>query len=214
MNPALSWQPTTDGCANFFGAYLQRADLDLSPASHVLEIGCGEFDWLKVAAQYWPQMRFWGVDWRCSNQQHERTVVMQGDARQEWLYPPGSFDWIVSISAIEHMGLGHYDADPVDPDGDTQVIANAFTWLKPGGWLTFDVPWQPSGFEVCGTSHRLYDPDSLFLRLWCEPLARAKCTARWHGTWYARSNETAQLIDRPTQRDGPFYYVGVAWRKL
>lgn len=215
MNPGIAWpEDCRDGCGNFFGAYLKQADIDVPADGRVLEIGCAEFDWLSVAADAFPRMRFCGIDWRESLRTDDRISTIQGDARQVSHYAPNSFDWIVSISAMEHMGLGHYAGDPKDPDGDTQVMTNAFTWLKPGGWLLFDVPYQPDAYRVVGTSHREYNHDELFMRLWCEPLARSKSKARWAGTWFSSSREPNVLIERPTERGGDFYYVGVAWQKI
>lgn len=215
------WPETCgDGCGDFFGRLLKTADPDVPSKSNVLEIGCAEFDWLKLAARFWPEMSFTGVDWRegetktRSDAGHPHCIAMHGNVLEPDLFQPETFDLIVSVSAIEHMGLGHYSADPVDPDGDTKAMANAFRWLKPGGWLLFDVPYDPHNYEVCGTSHRVYNDDALFLRLWVEPLTQAKCTARWAYTVYAPSNDTKKLVDKPTKSDGPFYYVGMAWQKL
>jgi SAM-dependent methyltransferase len=221
MNPADNWPiECHDGCGNFFGACLRAGQIDLPVHARVLEIGCAEFDWLKLAARSWPDLQFTGVDWRQEGLQirsdagHPHCFAMHGNVLEPKLFRPESFDWIVSISAIEHIGLGHYDSDPKAEDGDTQALTNAWRWLKPGGWLVFDVPYQPDRYEVCGTSHRIYDDHALFMRLWSEPLGRAKTLATWHqGPWYAPSWDPGTLVSKPTYPDSRFHYVGVAWQK-
>ena len=214
MNPAETWRYAGgDECADFFTACLKAAAIDLPADAKVLEIGCAEFDWLTPASQAWPEMTITGVDWRGKGQQGHYTRL-QADVRNPELFAPESFDWIVSISAIEHVGLGHYNNDPRDADGDTVAIANAFRWLKPNGWLLFDVPYNPKGYSVQGTSHREYDDDALFLRLWSAPLARAKASASWRGTYYCEKHATSVLVEKPREPGTPFYYVGMAFQKV
>jgi SAM-dependent methyltransferase len=215
MNPASAWSYAGgDSCCEFFTQCLKASPIDVPADARVLEIGCAEFDWLTPASQTWPGMTFDGIDWRDSGKPVPRVTRMKGDVRDPNHYPPGSFDWIVSISAIEHIGLGHYKQDPKDVDGDTVALANAVRWLKPGGWLLFDVPYNPERYVVHGTSHREYDDDAIWTRLWVEPLARAKATARWHGTYYCHAKATTHLIEKPTSATTPFYYVGFAWQKV
>ena len=51
-----------------------------------------------------------------------------------------SFDAVVSVSTLEHVGLGWYG----DPEGDVEkpgrVIAEMARVLKPGGWMLLTVP--------------------------------------------------------------------------
>lgn len=222
MNPADAWSYRgQDDCADFFGACLTMAQIDVPINASVLEIGCAEFDWLTPAHASWPEMSFIGLDWRLKHKGKNETPHISRrrlDVRDPALFPPESFDWVVSISTIEHIGLGHYrfgnDADPLDPEGDTIAIANAMRWLKPGGWLLFDVPYDPSGYDVPSTKYRVYDDGAIFLRLWVEGLARAKARARWRGTWYAKARAPKGLMEKPTEPTTPFYYAGMAWQKV
>lgn len=218
VNLATTWPDRCgDGCGEFFGACLAQAQPDVPDTARCLEIGCAEWDWLDVAATSWPTMTLLGIDWRCGNNvRHDgRVTTQQADTRDGNLFAPGSFDLITSISAIEHVGLGHYSHDPIDPDGDTKAIANAFTWLKPGGWLLFDVPYDRTGYRVHGTEYRVYDDGAIWDRLWVEPLVRAKGKARWKGTFYATAGLPHVLIEKPTTSLAPsFHYVGFAWQKV
>ena len=215
MKIAGSWTyPGGDSCADFFTRYLNAANPDIPANANVLEIGCEEFDWLGPAKQCWPEMSLTGIDWRTSGRfDKDGYVKRHGDARNLGLFAPESFDLIVSISAIEHIGLGHYKQDPIDLDGDIAAMANAFKWLKPGGWLLFDVPYDPTGYKKLRTECRVYDDSALWDRLWCEPLVRAKATAAWRTTVYAHAKNTGVLIEKPTEPADPFYYVGLGWQK-
>ena len=213
---AQRWQyDGGDGCVDFFAACLAAADPDISPTAHVLEIGCSEFDWLTPASTCWPEMTFTGIDWRAANgPQGDRIIRACADIREPKLFPPESFEWIVSISTIEHIGLGHYDHDPLDPNGDTAAVSNALQWLKPWGWLMFDVPYDPSGYRVEDTSCRVYDAVAIRSRLLL-PLARASASEYWvHWVGYAEATRPHLLIDRPTERCDPYHYIGFVIHKL
>lgn len=214
MNVAEAWTyPGGDGCVDFFTQCLRAAKPDIPSTATVLEIGCSEFDWLTPAHQSFPDMTLIGVDWRTMNSKpFPKVDTVRADITTPGLFPPQMFDWIVSISAIEHVGLGHYyhstsqEPDPTKADGDILAIANAFSWLKIGGWIMFDVPYHPKRYEVIGTSHREYNSEELFMRLWCEPLARAKATAAWRHTFYCKAGHEKTLVDAPTEPHNPFYY--------
>ena len=221
-----------DGCALFFGRYLKAANPDVPAGGKVLEIGCSEFDWLTPASKRWPDAEFTGVDWRNppdANKRGPRAQAVHGNALDPDLFPARYFDLIVSLSAIEHMGLGHYNEDPLDVDGDTHAIANAVRWLKIGGWLLFDVPYNPAEYRVVDTSHREYNDDALWQRLWIDPLCQAAVAeraagyyendprsvrVRWHGTYYCKAGEEGALIEKPAEPCHPFYYVGLAWQRV
>lgn len=212
---AKSWDyPGGDGCCDFFSHYLKAANPDVPAHARVLEIGCSEFDWITQATRCWPEMDLTGIDTRSGeNVRGPNARTMLGNVLERDLFAPESFDLIVSISAIEHVGLGHY-GDPLDPDGDTKAIAHAFRWLKPGGWLLFDVPYNPDAYKVEGTSHREYDDDALFLRLWCHPLAEAKAKAKWVSTVYTHARDCKSLVEKPKEAAEPFWYVGVGFQKV
>ena len=179
---ADTWRYTGgDSCARFFSLSLQDVKPPVSDECRTLEIGCSEFDWLSVARQCWPRMALTGIDWRAEERhRYEDVVVRRADVRQADLFPPNRFDLIVSISAIEHVGLGHYGKprDPVDPNGDITAIENSWEWLVPGGWLFFDVPWKPGEgqYMVAGTSHRVYDRATLRERFWSRKPWRVMAT--------------------------------------
>lgn len=196
-----------DPCARFFTACLREARYDIPPGSRVLEIGCHEYPWLADMERY-PDIHCTGIDWRPTPRGIQGDVLTHDFERE-------SFDAIVSISTIEHIGLGHYDDDPLDPEGDINALARAWTWLKPGGVLYFDVPFQPSGYRVVGASHREYDYTAVQERLWIEPLGRSKTRAKWRWEGYARAGSPEELqTTRPMDDAQPFWYIGLVWEKV
>ena len=202
------WPATVkDACGQFFGTALRGAHPDHSPTARVLEIGCCEYDWLATATTVWPEMTFTGVDWR-KYKRPVRADVIKGDIMAQ-TFAPSSFDWIVSISALEHIGLGHYALDPKQVDGDVKTLAKCWDWLAPGGYLAFDVPYNPARYEVVGTSHRIYDDAAIGSRL--------KQGHPWREVWrgVVGKSATDQVITAPSPRRGgeDFYYIGFWWQK-
>ena len=217
MNIAETWPAKTgDSCADFFGTCLRAVHPDIPADANVLEIGCAEYDWLSQASNVWPEMMFTGIDVRARKPSKakgalhpERITAIAGDVLTHD-FPAESFDWIVSISAIEHVGLGHY-GDPKDPDGDTKAVARAWRWLKPGGWLFFDVPWNAGedAYQVVGTSHRVYDDATVRDRL------MRGVSGLLMETGIAHKTRVTELLTNPPRLKGgeDFYYLGLWLRK-
>lgn len=186
---------------------------DRTEPFRVLEIGCCESDWLHRAAAAWPEIALTGVDCRAPNvtEADGRISRIKADALNPDLFPSASFDAIVSLSAIEHFGLGHY-GDPTDADGDSKILANGWRWLKPGGWLYFDVPYDPTGYRVQGTECRVYDDQALIDRF---DLALPEWAPWRPNAWraYAVATSAGTLIEKPIVPAVPFYYCAMVWRK-
>lgn len=190
---ADTWRYTlgTDMCGDFFDTMVKGYwPEDIAPNANLLEVGCAEFDWLSAARKSWPGMRLTGIDARAQPPRAGATIVT-GDAMDRQHFAPNSFDWIVSVSAIEHVGLGHY-GDPKAPDGDSVVLANIHSWLKPGGWLAFDVPYQPGpdAYRVDGTRTRIYDDATIASRL-----NQGLFREAWTGTVYLM--QPYKLLTKP-----------------
>jgi SAM-dependent methyltransferase len=152
-----------DECLRFFTTATLAADPPLNPHGSVLEIGCAEADWLTPARKSWPGMRFTGVDWR--DARRPGCTVIRGDILAQ-SFIKDAFDTVVLVSALEHIGLGHYDKDPAHRDGDSLTLQLVHHWLKPGGWLWIDVPWNVGeSYTVCGTKYRVYDDATITSRL-------------------------------------------------
>lgn len=149
-----------DHCLSMFREVYETGALVFPLGASVLEIGCAEADWMTPMLAERPDLVMTGIDWRACERPG---VVIQGDVLTHD-FPLESFDAIVGISSIEHVGLGHYEHDPLDVDGDVRCMARARTWLKPGGWVYADVPCE-AAYRVAGSEYRAYDVEALMARL-------------------------------------------------
>lgn len=194
----------SDECLRFFTLALQALRPPVEASGSLLEIGCAEANWLGLAQTAWPEMQLHGIDWRQATRPGD---ITKGDVRTAE-YAPESFDLIVSVSAIEHIGLGNYNRDPLDDEGDSIALQNAYRWLKPGGWIYFDVPWDSGGgFRIRQPKYRLYDDATLQSRLnqdlgWLE-YGRVKAAPP--------CNSLSSVT--PMRGGFDFYYCGCWWQK-
>ena len=177
-----------DSCVSMFGAVWDTGVLVFPPNAMVLEIGCAEGDWQTPMLAARPDLQITGIDWR----ECERPgTVIRGDVLT-YDFPPERFDAVVGVSSIEHIGLGHYENDPLDLDGDTHAMHRAVRWLKPGGWVYADVPYG-SAYSVEGTSHRVYDDAAVASRL----LVRGLCGQwTWYTTWTEQDHALHEVPPR------------------
>lgn len=149
-----------DGCLEIWARCYATGTFDFPLGARVLEIGCAEADWMTPMLALRPDLQITGIDWRACRRPG---TVIQGDVlTQDW--PAASFDAVVGVSSIEHLGLGHYEGDPLDVDGDRHGMERVAQWLTPGGWVYLDVPYA-SSYRVDGTACRLYDDAALATRL-------------------------------------------------
>lgn len=155
------YETSGDLCLSFWAVALAKGWIDFPVGADVLEIGCAEADWQTPMLALRPDLSITGLDWRPCDRPG-RTV--RGNVLAVETFAPASFDAIVSVSAIEHVGLGAYDDDPIDGDGDTTAMRNAQTWLKPGGWMYLDVPYRDAAYEAHRT-FRAYDEAAIARRL-------------------------------------------------
>lgn len=210
MNPVDAWAYTGgDKCADFFTLMLRTYAIDVPAKAHVFEIGSAEFDWLTNAHKSWPDMTLSGIDVRRRKNVPHGVWFHNSDVLT-YEHPVDTLDWVVAVSTIEHVGLGHY-GDPKDPDGDTKVLALAYKWLKPGGWLSFDVPWNAGkrAYEVVGTSHRVYDEDAVESRL----VAGLPWRQAWTGCAHLKKTKELVVNPEPLKGGETFYYRGFHWQK-
>jgi hypothetical protein len=77
---------------------------------------------------------------------------------ENWEGPTEPFDRIIAISAIEHVGIGHYDEDESERVDDRRLIELFHRWLAPGKLLTVTVPYGTWGVD---NVQRTYDDSHL-----------------------------------------------------
>jgi SAM-dependent methyltransferase len=173
-----------------------------NPAPRILELGCCETDWIERLLAQNPDAQITGVDARATRAPHGWRFV-QGDATQSDLFAPASFDVVVLLGALEHFGLGFY-GDPVVEDGDIRTMENIVRWLRPGGWVYFDVPTNPTSYVTANRHFRVYAPATLTERLLVPGLVE-------RGRAYSLSEPRAGVwCDPPTVHREPYYYAMVA----
>lgn len=71
----------------------------------------------------------------------------------EFQQNPSTFDALVSISSLEHDGLGRY-GDPISPDGDLRAMRECRDMLKPGGKFYLGMPFGHD--YLVWNAHRVY----------------------------------------------------------
>ena len=152
---------TQDLCAGFWRDVWNAGIVTFPQGAHVLEIGCAEDDWQTAMLAARPDLSITGIDWR---EIARPGTVIRADVLT-WDFTLRPFDAIVAVSTIEHIGLGSYDSDPLDEDGDTHCVQRCKQWLKPGGWLYLDVPYRPNGPYSVNSNFRAYDEPALQSRL-------------------------------------------------
>jgi hypothetical protein len=190
-----------DSCLSIWSGCYDSMTFDFPPGARVLEVGCSEANWMGPMFKLRPDLAITGVDWRGVGKQRNSGVVLKGDIlRCE--FPENYFHAIVGISSLEHIGLGHYDNDPSDPDGDVKVMHLIHRWLVPGGWCYFDVPYSAHGYRVQGTKCRVYDDANLQARMLPAGLTETR-------RWYAEhSGRLVPALTPRTDADG-FDYVAI-----
>ena len=72
---------------------------------------------------------------------------------EEFNANPKTFDCIISISSIEHDGLGRY-GDPINPYGDFEAMQKCKEMLNPGGIFYLAVPVTED--SITFNAHRTY----------------------------------------------------------
>lgn len=72
---------------------------------------------------------------------------------EEYDRDPVKFDAIISISSIEHDGLGRY-GDPIDPEGDVKAMRKISNMLEDNGLFYLAVPRGKD--QLVWNAHRIY----------------------------------------------------------
>lgn len=96
-----------------------------------------------------------------------------------WKSPEEEYDCVISVSAIEHVGLGGY-GDPVFEDGDKIAVQKLFTSLKKGGQLIITVPF---GKFAIKRNMRIYNHEKLLELVPNIEIERFFFKASRYGSW-------------------------------
>ena len=106
---------------------------------------------------------------------------------EEWDGPPEPLDAILSLSTLEHVGLGAYGEPERAGDLDRRVVERFAGWLRPGGELVLTAPY--GAWEI-GATQRIYDGPHLeaLLSGWLV-LDRQVCVQTDHDRWERAGSE-------------------------
>jgi SAM-dependent methyltransferase len=125
-----------------------------APPGRLLDLGCAEsINAIEMASLGFQVV---GVDLRRLPLEHPNFEMVQANIAK-LPFPDGSFDVVVSLSTIEHVGLGWYTQEE-QGNSDHRVIAEAARVLRPGGRFLLTVPF---GRGIATPVHRIYDPETL-----------------------------------------------------
>ncbi len=134
------------------------------PPARVLDLGCAESTAGIEMASFGYQVD--GVDLRNLPVYHPSFTMVNADVAQ-LPFDNETFDVVVSLSTVEHVGLGWYT--PVaDASSDIQAVREAHRVLRKGGRFILTVPF---GQATKTRLHRVYDLPALELLL--QPFTRS-----------------------------------------
>jgi len=119
-----------------------------------------------------------GLDFRSYPFTHPNFLFIQADILS-WEPPEEKYDCVISISTIEHVGLGGY-GDPVFEDGDKIAVQKLFTAIKKGGRLIITVPFGKFTIE---RNMRIYNHEKLLQLIPNIEVARFFFKPKRRGEW-------------------------------
>jgi len=129
-------------------------NLDFHKINKILDLGCvGSKISLQLASLGFKVV---GIDYRPFIFKHKNIEFIQGNFFDINL-PAESFDCVICISTIEHIGLPAYNIKPFE-QGDRKAIEKIYELLKKGGKLILTVPF---GKAIVNQFERNYDQKTL-----------------------------------------------------
>lgn len=152
MRPQSTAPPATDLGVNERSVEVPWARQRIGGARRVLDVGCSTSDYL---ADLTPDRRVYGLD-----PDAPRPIQNVGAVKGTIVAPPfpsGSFDLILCVSTVEHIGLPIYGQHEF-PHGDMLAMRHVRRLLSPGGRLLLTVPF---GRAQANPWFRVYDRRSL-----------------------------------------------------
>jgi len=171
-------------------------------AETILEVGCSGSSLAFQLAKKGYELH--AVDMRTYPFRYQRLNFYQADARS-LPFPDDSFDTVVSISTVEHIGKGQY-GDPINEHGDLLAMKEMARVCKRGGRLLISTSWANEYRNIPGRE-RYYDDAHLNklangLRLeikeYYAPLRRVwKYTFKWSKVSKEMAERAFSLGSRP-----------------
>ncbi|MBW1708645.1 MAG: class I SAM-dependent methyltransferase [Deltaproteobacteria bacterium] len=157
-----------DHPANFLDFECQFAaeQINAFEPKNILDIGSYRHFLLGLMAHY--QVTTIDVRDRKSSVKNEKVITCDAISLD---LPDNSFDTVLSMCTLEHIGLGRY-GDRIDFDGDKKAIKEMIRVLKPDGRLIFTTTIHNAPPAIAFNAHRIYDYE--MIKDYCSGL---KCVA-------------------------------------
>jgi SAM-dependent methyltransferase len=133
----------------------------------------------------------------------DQETIVVSDAKA-LTFPDDHFDAIVSLSSLEHFGLGRY-GDEFDLSGDAKALGEMKRCLKPGGHLIFSTTLTTGEPCLVYNMHRIYSRP--MLQELCAPLSLVQ--EKFYSHRLRGFIDLSQISDQPEAWD---VYCG-CWRK-
>jgi 2-polyprenyl-3-methyl-5-hydroxy-6-metoxy-1,4-benzoquinol methylase len=164
----------------------------------ILDVGCCESDLsIQLATM---GFEVYGIDVRNYELSHRNFHFVRDDIMHT-PFQDRYFDVVIAISALEHIGTGHY-GDPHYSDGDLKAMEEIRRILKDGGLLIMSTPF---GAKAKVTWERVYDSDSVSSLLKDFNVQRAEYWLKEGEEWRIASLDEAKLQDHDIRPFGDAY---------
>lgn len=126
------------------------AHLNVPPKSKILNVGSYNQYIIGLLSNYYVTT----LDVRARPSFMDVEEIVTEDVKETTL-PDASFDAIISLSSIEHFGLGRY-GDNIDLKADEKAFKQFKRLLKPNGLLLFTTTIKRGKPEICFNAHKTY----------------------------------------------------------
>lgn len=142
--------------------FVYQCTATLPPGARVLDVGCVESTVSLSLASLGFQVT--GIDLRPYRLTHPNLTSVVGEVQS--LTGEGLFDAVISLSTLEHIGIGAYEGN-VQADADLAAMRRLRELCKRGGKLIFTAPY---GRARTNELERTYDADRVaeLLQGWTE----------------------------------------------
>ena len=127
----------------------------LPKGAKILDLGCTESPLpLQLSALGYAVT---GFDFREYPYRHPNLTFVQGDMTK-LPFENGTFDGVMSISTLEHVGIGFYSDPQEVAQADKKAMAQIVRVLKPGGIFVLTAPY---GVKAQTGHQRIYNQEGL-----------------------------------------------------
>eukprot|EP00667_Euglena_gracilis_P020833 EG_transcript_22642 len=110
-------------------------------------------------------------------------------------------DFVVTLSSVEHSGLGRY-GDPLLPCGDLDALAQLYCLTKPNATLFLGVPTNAKSSKLLWNAHRMYGPQRFqhLMANWKVEDMHSRDQWRDAGTLHMQPTFVATKLSQPRER--------------